>query len=77
MATKTTKTTDAPVVEFSEYKGHPLVVLGGDLRFPFRFGVGKAKLLLEAMSAMGADGFEKMLADFVAKAADAGDAPDA
>ena len=34
-----------PVVK--EYKGHPILVLNPDSRFPFSFGLGKAKLIIE------------------------------
>ena len=34
-----------PVVR--EYKGHPILVLNPDGRYPFSFGVGKAKLIIE------------------------------
>lgn len=53
-------------VGHGEYKGHPLIVVGEGLKFPFQFGVGKAKLLLAVMEDLGADGFQKLLADFVA-----------
>lgn len=49
-----------------EYKGHPLLVVGEGLRFPFQFGVGKAKLLLAVIEDLGPDGFRALLADFVA-----------
>lgn len=29
------------------YKGHPLLVLDEDSRFPFQFGLKKAKLIVE------------------------------
>jgi len=37
------------IVEESEYKGNPLLVLkrNEDDRFPFSFGLGKAKLALD------------------------------
>jgi hypothetical protein len=37
------------VAEYSEYKGHPLISLKRDEedKYPFRFGVSKAKLVLE------------------------------
>lgn len=59
---------EVAAIEFGEYKGHPLVILGGDLRFPFQFGVGKAKLLLTTMEAMGVEEFKKALSLFVEKA---------
>jgi len=35
--------------ERSEYKGHPMLVLkrSEDEKFPFSFGVGKAKMILD------------------------------
>jgi hypothetical protein len=56
-----------------EYKGHPLLVFGKGLRFPFQFGIGKAKLLLSVIDDLGPDGFKKLLSDFVAENAGAGD----
>lgn len=37
------------IVEESEYKGNPMIVLKNDEedKFPFQFGVKKAKLVLE------------------------------
>jgi hypothetical protein len=37
------------VAEYSEYKGHPLISLKRDEedKYPFRFGVSKAKLILD------------------------------
>jgi hypothetical protein len=37
------------MIERSEYKGKPLIVLkrGEDDKFPFSFGISKAKLILE------------------------------
>ena len=36
-------------VEYSEYKGHKLIVLkkDADSKFPFSFGKGKAKMIVE------------------------------
>lgn len=36
-------------VEYEEYKGHAMIVLKKDETdpYPFKFGVGKAKLILE------------------------------
>ena len=36
-------------VKFEEYKGNPIIVLSRDEddEYPFRFGVSKAKLILE------------------------------
>jgi hypothetical protein len=33
--------------EISEYKGNPVITLNPGSRFPFTFGVAKAKLILE------------------------------
>ena len=39
------------IIEESEYKGNPMIVLkrNADDPYPFQFGLGKAKLLLEAV----------------------------
>jgi hypothetical protein len=39
------------IVEESEFKGNPMIVLknGPDDQFPFQFGVKKAKLVLESI----------------------------
>jgi hypothetical protein len=39
------------IVEESEFKGNPMIVLKRtpDDKFPFQFGLGKAKLMLEAV----------------------------
>jgi len=44
------------VVEYSEYKGHKLIVLKAseDAKFPFSFGKGKAKLIVENYEAVKA-----------------------
>jgi len=39
-------------VTFTNYKGHVLIVLNPDDRFPFQFGIGKAKLILENLEAI-------------------------
>ncbi|MBR9678209.1 MAG: hypothetical protein GOU97_02890 [Nanoarchaeota archaeon] len=43
-------------VEFSEYKGHKLIVLKGDndSKYPFSFGKTKAKLIVENIEAIKA-----------------------
>jgi len=33
--------------QIGEYKGKPVITLNPDSRFPFTFGVAKAKLILE------------------------------
>lgn len=38
----------------SEYKGQPLIVLNAGSRWPFQFGLGKAKLILENIGAITA-----------------------
>lgn len=42
------------VVEYSEYKGHKLIVLKkeADSKFPFSFGKGKAKMIVENFDAI-------------------------
>ena len=44
------------IIEESEYKGKPLIVLKNDEndRFPFQFGVSKARKVLEAHDAIAA-----------------------
>jgi hypothetical protein len=44
------------VVEYSEYKGHKLIVLKRetDSKFPFSFGKNKAKLIVENFEAVKA-----------------------
>lgn len=39
------------IIEESEFKGNPMIVLKRtpDDKFPFQFGLGKAKLMLEAV----------------------------
>ena len=39
------------IVSKSEYKGHPMLELKGSEvdQYPFRFGIGKAKLLLACL----------------------------
>ena len=41
-------------VRFEEYKGNPIIVLfrDEDDEYPFKFGVGKAKLILENIDAI-------------------------
>ncbi len=34
-------------VKISDYKGNPVITLNPDDRYPFTFGVNKAKLILE------------------------------
>lgn len=36
-------------VQFSSYKGHPTISLNADSKYPFTFGVEKAKAILEAL----------------------------
>lgn len=38
----------------SEYKGQPLVVLNAGSRWPFQFGLGKARMILENIEAIRA-----------------------
>jgi len=38
----------------SEYKGQPLIVLNAGSRWPFQFGLGKAKTILEHIEAIRA-----------------------
>lgn len=40
--------------EITEYKGHSLLVLNAGDKFPFQFGLGKAKLILEHLDAIRA-----------------------
>ena len=41
-------------VKYEEFKGHPMIALlkDEDDEYPFRFGVGKAKLILENIDAI-------------------------
>ena len=55
----------AVAVGRGEYKGHPLLVFGKNLRFPFQFGVGKAKLLLSVIHEIGPEAFAELLSKFV------------
>jgi len=38
----------------SEYKGQPLIVLNAGSRWPFQFGLGKAKTIIEHIEAIRA-----------------------
>lgn len=42
------------VVEFGDYEGHPMIILkrSFDDRYPFQFGVAKAKLIVENIVAI-------------------------
>lgn len=42
------------LVEYSEYKGHKLIVLkdGETSKFPIQFGLGKAKIILQHIDAI-------------------------
>ena len=40
-----TAATSRPKV--GQYKGHPMIILNPDDRFPFQFGINKAKLVLQ------------------------------
>ena len=33
--------------KIGQYKGHPMIILNPDDRFPFQFGLNKAKLVLQ------------------------------
>ena len=35
-----------------QYKGHPMIILNPDDRFPFQFGLNKAKLVLQHIDAI-------------------------
>ena len=41
-------------VQFTEYKGHKLIVLNPDDKFPFQFGRKKAQLIMEHIEAIEA-----------------------
>lgn len=47
-----------PKVKEDNYKGNPLLVLNADSKWPFQFGISKAKAILENLDA---------IRDFVAK----------
>ncbi|GMV18351.1 MAG: hypothetical protein AMXMBFR56_65750 [Polyangiaceae bacterium] len=53
------------VMTTGEYKGHKLLVFGADSKWPFQFGAAKAKLLLAAIEAVGAESFLAQLRAFV------------
>ena len=40
-----------PIIEESEYKGNPMIVIkkAAEDRYPFQFGLTKAKLILESL----------------------------
>jgi hypothetical protein len=42
------------MVEFNDYKGNPIIILknGSDDKYPFSFGLGKAKKILENIEAI-------------------------
>lgn len=39
-------------VAIGEYKGNAMLIIGPDNRFPFQFGMAKAKLILENLDAI-------------------------
>jgi len=49
-------TTTKSLAELSEYKGNALIVLktSADAKWPFQFGVGKARLILDNLDAIRA-----------------------
>jgi len=47
----------SPVVD--EYKGNKILILNPGSRFPFSFGLGKAKLILQHL-----DSIKKFVSDF-------------
>src|SRR4051812_19238228 len=40
-------TTTASRPKTGQYKGHPMIILNPDDRFPFQFGLNKARLILQ------------------------------
>lgn len=58
-------------VEVGEFKGKPTLTFGGEARFPFTFGAGKAKLLVGVAEAMGPEEFVEALRVLVAVGASA------
>ena len=44
----------APKTAETEYKGNPLLVLNADSKWPFQFGLSKAKTILENLDAIRA-----------------------
>jgi hypothetical protein len=62
-------TTEKPVIGRASFeknnKTYEVLELGAGMRYPFRFGRGKARLLLEAIEKLGADGFANHLQSFV------------
>ncbi len=59
-----TTSTSSPVI--GQYKGHPMIILNPEDRFPFQFGLNKAKLILQHLEA---------IRGFVAAAEGAGSTP--
>lgn len=54
MNTPSTSTTSSSGPVTAQYKGHPMIVLNPDDRFPFQFGLNKARLVLEHIEAIRA-----------------------
>lgn len=45
-----TTTSSSPVT--GQYKGHPMIILNPEDRFPFQFGLNKARLILQHIEAI-------------------------
>ena len=46
------RTTTASRPQTGQYKGHPMIILNPDDRFPFQFGINKAKLVIAHIDAI-------------------------
>ena len=58
---------DPSIMCWDFYKGNRMLRLGGDRRFPFQFGSGKAALLVEAIKSVGAERFIELLGELSAQ----------
>jgi len=58
---------DPNILSFGSYQSKPLIIFDGNARFPFSFGQGKARLLLRAIDAIGAERFIQILREFATK----------
>ena len=52
MSHNANSSTTASRPQTGQYKGHPMIILNPDDRFPFQFGLNKAKLVLQHFDAI-------------------------
>ena len=52
MSHSANNSTTASRPQTGQYKGHPMIILNPDDRFPFQFGLNKAKLVLQHVDAI-------------------------